>query len=110
MWPAVQREANQLVEEFMLQYEQHGLSQVCGKSSQNCCLVTQSGVWPAVQREANHLVEEFMLLANMSVAKIVADAFPERALLRRHPPPDERKIGDLLQMAEDLVSSTDPIT
>ena len=67
-------------------------------------------VWGAVQREANQLVEEFMLLANMSVAKIVADAFPERALLRRHPPPDERKIGDLVQMAEDLVSSPDPIT
>lgn len=46
-----------------------------------------------------------MLLANMSVAKIVADAFPDRALLRRHPPPDERKIGDLLQMGEDLVSA-----
>lgn len=59
---------------------------------------------PTVQREANQLVEEFMLLANMSVAKIVADAFPERALLRRHPPPDERKIGDLIQLAEDLVS------
>ncbi len=67
-------------------------------------------VWGAVQREANQLVEECMLLANMSVAKIVADAFPERALLRRHPPPDERKIGDLVQMAEDLVSSPDPIT
>ena len=46
-----------------------------------------------------------MLLANMSVAKIVADAFPDRALLRRHPPPDERKIGELLQMGEDLVSA-----
>ena len=67
-------------------------------------------VWGAVQREANQLVEECMLLANMSVAKIVADAFPERALLRPHPPPDERKIGDLVQMAEDLVSSPDPIT
>ena len=77
-------------------------------SMSDCCLDTQSGVWPAVQREANQLVEEFMLLANMSVAKIVADAFPEQALLRRHPPPDERKIGDLVQMAEDLVSSTDP--
>ena len=59
---------------------------------------------PAVQREANQLVEEFMLLANMSVAKMIADAFPERALLRRHPPPDERKIGDLTQLANDLVS------
>ena len=66
--------------------------------------IVEAAVPPSVQREANQLVEEFMLLANMSVAKIVADAFPERALLRRHPPPDERKIGDLMQLAEDLVS------
>jgi exoribonuclease R len=30
------------------------------------------------QREANRLVEEFMLLANMTAARAVADAFPER--------------------------------
>ncbi|KAL0033647.1 hypothetical protein WJX79_009647 [Trebouxia sp. C0005] len=65
---------------------------------------------PYVQREANQLVEEFMLLANMSVANIVADAFPECAMLRRHPPPDERKIGDLVQMAEDLGLSLDVST
>lgn len=58
---------------------------------------------PAVQREANQLVEEFMLLANMSVAKIVADAFPERALLRRHPPPEEKKLAAVLDLAKDLV-------
>ena len=45
-----------------------------------------------------------MLLANMSVAKIVADAFPERALLRRHPPPDEKKLAAVLDLAKDLVS------
>lgn len=52
----MQREASQLMKECMLQYEQNGLSHVCGKSSQNCCLVTQSGVWPAVQRKANQLM------------------------------------------------------
>ena len=44
-----------------------------------------------------------MLLANMSVAKIVADAFPERALLRRHPPPEEKKLAAVLDLAKDLV-------
>jgi exoribonuclease II len=87
-----------------------GRSMQCQTAVLLLSLATQCGVWGAVQREANQLVEECMLLANMSVAKIVADAFPERALLRRHPPPDERKIGDLVQMAEDLVSSPDPIT
>lgn len=57
----------------------------------------------AVQREANQLVEEFMLLANMSVARMVAAAFPDRAMLRRHPPPNERKIQDLSHLAEELV-------
>ena len=61
-----------------------------------------------MQREANQLVEEFMLLANMSVARMVAGAFPERALLRRHPPPNERKIQDLSHLAEELVSTAYP--
>jgi exosome complex exonuclease DIS3/RRP44 len=33
------------------------------------------------------MVEEFMLLANCSVAAAVTRAFPQCAMLRRHPPP-----------------------
>ena len=57
----------------------------------------------AVQREANKLVEEFMLLANMSVAALIADAFPERSLLRRHPPPNQRKLEEVSQLSNSLV-------
>ncbi|ELP89778.1 exosome complex exonuclease RRP44, putative [Entamoeba invadens IP1] len=39
--------------------------------------------------ETNSMVEEYMLLANVWVAKKIYDAFPQCALLRRHPPPDE---------------------
>ena len=39
------------------------------------------------QREANSMVEEFMLLANISVARQITQAFPQYAMLRRHPPP-----------------------
>ncbi len=38
-------------------------------------------------RETNSLVEEFMLLANISVASHINEAFPHCALLRRHPSP-----------------------
>ena len=38
-------------------------------------------------RHSNKLIEEFMLLANSAVAKKIADAYPELALLRRHPEP-----------------------
>lgn len=38
-------------------------------------------------RDTNSLVEEFMLLANISVARNVYEAFPHCALLRRHPSP-----------------------
>ena len=38
-------------------------------------------------RETNSLVEEFMLLANISVAKYIHEAFPHCAILRRHPSP-----------------------
>lgn len=36
----------------------------------------------AARKAANELVEEFMLLANMSVATLISDAFPDRSLLR----------------------------
>jgi exosome complex exonuclease DIS3/RRP44 len=38
-------------------------------------------------KEANSMVEEFMLLANISVAKETTRAFPQYAMLRRHPSP-----------------------
>ncbi len=44
-----------------------------------------------------------MLLANMSVARVVATAFPLRALLRRHPEPNLRKMDDLTRFADVLV-------
>lgn len=56
-----------------------------------------------MQREANKLVEEFMLLANMSVAALIADAFPGRALLRRHPPPNQRKLEEVSRLSNGLV-------
>lgn len=38
-------------------------------------------------KEANSMVEEFMLLANVSVAAETQRAFPQAAMLRRHPQP-----------------------
>jgi DIS3-like exonuclease 2 len=35
-----------------------------------------------------------MLLANMTVAKVISNAFPESALLRRHPEPNMRKLKE----------------
>lgn len=37
--------------------------------------------------DTNSLVEEFMLLANISVARQIYDAFPQTAMLRRHAAP-----------------------
>lgn len=68
-------------------------------TGEHCCVDAL-----AVQREANQLVEEFMLLANMSVAALIARAFPGRALLRRHPPPHQRKMEELAATAAGLVS------
>ena len=42
-----------------------------------------------------------MLLANAAAARLVAAAFPERAMLRCHPPPNERKLADLEQFARE---------
>eukprot|EP00250_Pteridium_aquilinum_P019126 c24308_g1_i2 orf=246-4160(+) len=46
-------------------------------------------------QDSNFLVEEFMLLANMTAAKVIAGAFPDCALLRRHPEPNTRKMKEL---------------
>ncbi len=49
--------------------------------------------------ESNQLIEEFMLLANKYVAKRIFDAYPDRALLRHHPKPLDRKIKEAVKQA-----------
>ncbi|CAN6583898.1 unnamed protein product [Malus baccata var. baccata] len=46
------------------------------------------------RKDSNFLVEEFMLLANTTVAEVISRAFPESALLRRHPEPNMRKLRE----------------
>ena len=46
-------------------------------------------------KETNALVEEFMLLANISVARITWEKFPEVAVLRRHPSPPQTNFDGL---------------
>uniref|UniRef100_A0A0D9VL67 DIS3-like exonuclease 2 n=1 Tax=Leersia perrieri TaxID=77586 RepID=A0A0D9VL67_9ORYZ len=43
------------------------------------------------RNDACFIVEELMLLANMSAAEVISNAFPSCALLRRHPEPNLRK-------------------
>ena len=45
------------------------------------------------------MIEEFMLLANMTVARRLIDAFPVGAMLRRHPPPRTPVLEDLVTIA-----------
>ncbi|XP_074045755.1 DIS3-like exonuclease 2 isoform X3 [Macrotis lagotis] len=53
-------------------------------------------------KDSNKLVEEFMLLANMAVAHRIYRSFPERALLRRHPPPQSKLLSDLEELCDQL--------
>ncbi|KAG1342370.1 putative DIS3-like exonuclease 2 [Cocos nucifera] len=46
------------------------------------------------RKQSCSLVEEFMLLANRSVAEVISRAFPDCALLRRHPEPNLRKLKE----------------
>jgi len=50
-------------------------------------------------REANQMIEEFMLLANITVAQQILDAFSTCALLRRHPVPTTRMFEPLQRAA-----------
>jgi protein SSD1 len=44
------------------------------------------------KNNAANMVKEFLFLANKSVAQKISSQFPNHALLRRHAPPNERKI------------------
>ncbi|KAF2296667.1 hypothetical protein GH714_001036 [Hevea brasiliensis] len=46
------------------------------------------------QKDSYFLVEEFMLLANRTAAEVISRAFPDNALLRRHPEPNMRKLRE----------------
>ncbi|KAJ3695816.1 hypothetical protein LUZ60_001193 [Juncus effusus] len=46
------------------------------------------------RKEAYSLIEEFMLLANISVAEVISSAYPDCALLRRHPEPNLRRLKE----------------
>lgn len=43
-----------------------------------------------------------MLLANMAVAHRIYRAFPETALLRRHPPPQTKMLNDLVEFCDQM--------
>lgn len=58
----------------------------------------------------NSLVEEFMLLANISVAKKIYDAFPQIAMLRRHAAPPATNfevLNDMLHVRKNMNISLD---
>ncbi len=59
-------------------------------------------------KEANSLVEEFMLLANISVAERLLKAFPDTALLRRHPKPPVEAFAGLNRALEPYGLALDP--
>ncbi|KAK9466930.1 hypothetical protein V1512DRAFT_262676 [Lipomyces arxii] len=61
-------------------------------------------------RETNSLVEEFMLLANISVAAHIYDAFPQSAMLRRHAPPpitNFEVLADQLRVCKNMTLRAD---
>lgn len=58
--------------------------------------------------DTNCLVEEFMLLANISVAKKIFDAFPEIALLRKHGKPPAANFEELRRAAGAKGFELDP--
>ncbi|GFS29599.1 ribonuclease II/R family protein [Actinidia rufa] len=46
------------------------------------------------RKDSDCLVEEFMLLANRTAAEVIYRAYPDSALLRRHPQPNLRKLRE----------------
>ena len=61
-----------------------------------------SGYHVHQQRDAHKLIEEFMLLANMAVARHIYTAYPDAALLRRHPKPHSKQLHDLVELCKSF--------
>lgn len=51
-----------------------------------------------VRKEANKLVEEFMLKANIAVAERIVKYYPKIGLLRRHPPPKQKALREVVSI------------
>lgn len=51
-----------------------------------------SSIVTKAKKPALKILKEFLLLANQCVAQKISSQFPEQALLRRHAPPNERRI------------------
>lgn len=58
-------------------------------------------VYPYVTKDSNKLVEEFMLGANYLVGKFLTKWGGESCLLRRHEPPQERKLAAFLEFCQE---------
>ena len=63
-----------------------------------------------VTRETNQIVEEMMLLANVSTAERILEAYPAAAMLRRHPIPEQKMFEPLLKTAKACGIDIDPST
>ncbi|KAJ1367141.1 hypothetical protein KIN20_027995 [Parelaphostrongylus tenuis] len=53
-------------------------------------------------QESYKLVKEFMLLANISVATKIESHFPRMAFLRRHSPPKQKVLREILEICEKI--------
>lgn len=66
---------------------------------------------PYELHESNELIEDMMLLANRRVAIRIAESIPDAALLRRHPPPNQRKIKEFAEFcAREKLGTVDSAT
>jgi DIS3-like exonuclease 2 len=58
------------------------------------------GFFLTQSREANWVVEEFMLLANVRVAEKIVEFMPECGLIRKHDPPQRKKLDSFVSAAQ----------
>ncbi|KAK6732123.1 hypothetical protein RB195_016481 [Necator americanus] len=53
-------------------------------------------------QDSHKLVKEFMLLANIAVATKIESCFPQTAFLRRHSPPKQKVLREVLEVCEKI--------
>eukprot|EP01083_Nonionella_stella_P197511 726090_1 len=61
----------------------------------------------AAPLNSHYIIEEFMIHANRTVAEHIYAHFPDISVLRRHPPPGERKLEEFVEILQKLGLTAD---
>ncbi|CAE7459526.1 RRP44A [Symbiodinium sp. CCMP2592] len=95
LWALAQKLRSNRIEDGALNLESGELKFELDSENQTAVNVFQYETY-----DTNRLIEEFMLLANRRVAEEISGCWEKTSVLRRHPPPKEESMDDLVTLLD----------